>query len=136
MLGRLVEDHSDGAFTHFWRMLTGSSHGSHPLSEWALRPTRYASHQDDHAGASVRLDRPSHVGSTPAVCTFCVYRARVASTKRECDGIVTNTELLDGIERCGRRWHPFRLGNPRSRRLRSCSQTPRSPARDVLSDSV
>ena len=26
MLGRVVEDHPDGSFTHLWRMLTGSSH--------------------------------------------------------------------------------------------------------------
>src|SRR5262249_5394195 len=43
MLGSLVEDHPNGSFTYFRGMLTGSSHESHPLSEWALRPTRYAS---------------------------------------------------------------------------------------------
>ena len=42
MLGGLVEDHSDGSFAYFRGMLTRSSHGPHPPSEWALRPTRYA----------------------------------------------------------------------------------------------
>jgi hypothetical protein len=36
---------------NFRRILAGSSHGSHPLSEWALRPTRYDSVRD---GESMR----------------------------------------------------------------------------------
>src|SRR5262245_49112033 len=45
MLGGPVEDHPNGSFTYLRRMLTGASHGSHPLSEWALRPTQYGSDQ-------------------------------------------------------------------------------------------
>ena len=37
MLGGVLEDHPDGAFTHLRGILAGSSHGLHPLSERALR---------------------------------------------------------------------------------------------------
>ena len=33
----VLEDHPDRAFTYLGGMLAGSSHGLHPLSEWALR---------------------------------------------------------------------------------------------------
>src|SRR5262245_59185731 len=38
-----VEDHPDCALTQLRGVLAGSSHGLHPLSEWALRQTRYDS---------------------------------------------------------------------------------------------
>src|SRR5262245_10462040 len=67
MLGGLIEDHPDGSFTDLRRMLTGSSHGSHPLSEWALGPTRYGSKRSAEAFAvgaryGVRMTR------SPASC--------------------------------------------------------------------
>ena len=37
MVRGMVEDHPDGAFTQFRGVLAGSSHGPHPLLEWALR---------------------------------------------------------------------------------------------------
>src|SRR5262245_5424245 len=46
MLGGVVEDHPDCTLTQLRGVLTGASHGLHPLSEWALRQTRYDSHRE------------------------------------------------------------------------------------------
>ena len=43
MLGGVLQDHPDGALTQLRGILARSSHGPHPLTEWALRQTRYGS---------------------------------------------------------------------------------------------
>ena len=48
MRGCLLEHHPDRAFTDLRGILTGSSHGLHPLSERALRLTRYDSLRRTH----------------------------------------------------------------------------------------
>src|SRR5215510_4247980 len=48
MLGGVVEDHPDCTLTQLRGVLTGASHGLHPLSEWALRQTRYDSALEAH----------------------------------------------------------------------------------------
>src|SRR5262245_5101997 len=67
MLRGLVDDHPDGSFSYLRGMLTGSSHGSHPLSEWALRPTRYAS-----VWPTDKLDPKKWGGTLENDRTYCV----------------------------------------------------------------
>src|SRR5262249_37327269 len=55
MLGGVVEDHPDCALTQLRGVLAGSSHGLHPLSEWALRQTRYDSGSVQREGSHPRV---------------------------------------------------------------------------------
>jgi len=55
ILATVLLDHAHGALTDFGGKPTGASHRVHPLSEWALRQSRYGSSQ---FGAG--QVRPSH----------------------------------------------------------------------------
>src|SRR5215475_7113546 len=57
MLGGVVEDHPDCTLTQLRGVLTGASHGLHPLSEWALRQTRYDSTRPTAASPRSRSSR-------------------------------------------------------------------------------
>ena len=96
MLGRVLEDHPDGAFTYLRGMLAGSSHGPHPLSEWALRQTRYGSgvdmpgseyrnkwsmYQSVQARDAIRRSAARRAPSVRTTCAISLARPRISGRR-------------------------------------------------------
>src|SRR5215510_12585872 len=96
MLGGVVEDHPDCTLTQLRGVLTGASHGLHPLSEWALRQTRYDSRPRER-GVGSRQN--THLQGT---ChnTKTIVRRPCSPSCEACQGVVSaliSTRNLDAV---------------------------------------
>ena len=69
---RMFLNEPDRAFTQLRGVLAGSCHGLHPLSEWALRQTRYGSVVKAASGTNVTCQALTHTVGTVIVAMAAV----------------------------------------------------------------